>query len=411
MIIFLVTILITVGLQCPTAQAKSQCRPHHGTNPNFGRVFVYDNYNSLKQTHYRLEHIKSNAMKFDPVALTQLGLLLYQGKFGAFTAEKDVDKARVYLEQAAAQGYAPAMVTLGDMYAKGCLGLPNKRKALELYVLSSRYGYSPGQFKAGSVISAIEDDQFNNPGDREKLLLAKMYLTMASKDKTGGLSRQAMGNARRLGNDLETGILSPPDRHALHRLDRWNIHAHDDKWIPNDFALSYYDHLWDEGGKIYLQHRMMTGDAAGIFRLGNISYHGYGWNEQNYEEAEKLFRIAAIKGYAPAYYMLGKMYRNGEWLDQNDKMGYRLMGKAARRGVPAAMVDYAIMSVEGQGKPKNYKIAYYYLTMAQDLGWFHGDLKRSTQTMLDLLTREVNPRQQAKIQKIVQKKLKRGFCF
>lgn len=65
-----------------------------------------------------------------------------------------------------------------------------------------------------------------------------------------------------------------------------------------------------------LGQRAEEGDAAAQYMLG-LSYMGGSGVEQNYAEAAKWLRLAALQGQAAAQFTLGYLYQEGKGVTKN----------------------------------------------------------------------------------------------
>ena len=91
------------------------------------------------------------------------------------------------------------------------------------------------------------------------------------------------------------------------------------------------------------------------------------FNEKNYEEAFRLYSLAADIGSAQAQYDLGCMHENGQGTKKNNAEAVRLYGLAADQGLADAQNDLGNMYRLGLGVSKSYKeaVRLYRLAAAQ----------------------------------------------
>ena len=89
------------------------------------------------------------------------------------------------------------------------------------------------------------------------------------------------------------------------------------------------------------------------------------YDDGNYEEALKWYRLAAGKGYAAAQYMLGYMYLNGIAVEKDEGKGIELIQKAANRGNTQAQLVLGIAYYDGTGVEQNYEEAMKWLLKAE----------------------------------------------
>mgnify|MGYP001317948826 CR=1 FL=1 len=74
----------------------------------------------------------------------------------------------------------------------------------------------------------------------------------------------------------------------------------------------------------------------------------------NYEEAVRVFRIAAEKGNKYAQHCLGVMLHKGLGVKQNQKESFKWLELAAKQGLSQANFDLGILIYHKKGIPENY---------------------------------------------------------
>ena len=89
---------------------------------------------------------------------------------------------------------------------------------------------------------------------------------------------------------------------------------------------------------------------------------------KNYDEAARLFKLAAAKNDEIAQYMLGNCYANAHGVARDDAEAARLFKLAADRGNPLAQNDLARLYEKGLGVPKNTSEAMRLYRAAADQG-------------------------------------------
>ena len=77
------------------------------------------------------------------------------------------------------------------------------------------------------------------------------------------------------------------------------------------------------------------------------------YNEDNYEEAVKLFRLAAEKGYARAQCNLGVCYEYGRGVEQSYEEAVKLYKLAAEQGNAIAQCNLGYCYKISQGVEKS----------------------------------------------------------
>jgi TPR repeat protein len=88
------------------------------------------------------------------------------------------------------------------------------------------------------------------------------------------------------------------------------------------------------------------GHANAQYNLGTLYQVGQGV-PQNYKEAVKWFRKAAIQGNDSAQYNLGVMYQKRQGVDQNYEKAFEWFSKAAIKGIDTAQFNLGLMYQKG----------------------------------------------------------------
>jgi TPR repeat protein len=76
---------------------------------------------------------------------------------------------------------------------------------------------------------------------------------------------------------------------------------------------------------------------------------------ENYEEAVKIFRIAAEKGDKYSQHCLGVMLYKGQGVKKDYKESFKWLNLAAKQGLSQAKFDLGILIYYKKGIPENYK--------------------------------------------------------
>lgn len=92
------------------------------------------------------------------------------------------------------------------------------------------------------------------------------------------------------------------------------------------------------------------------------------YDNQNYSEALPLLQKAAEQNSAAAQYLLGRMYYNGDGVEQNDSISAYWMEKAANLNNSDAQGNLGLYHIYGVGVEQNYDKAIHWLTIAADEG-------------------------------------------
>lgn len=119
----------------------------------------------------------------------------------------------------------------------------------------------------------------------------------------------------------------------------------------------------DNAKKRTLEVTAKQGDAVAQYELGVIYSI-----EENYDEAVRLFRLAADQGNLLALHRLGTSYYWGHGVPQDYKEASRLFRVAANQGVASAQYMLAISYQDGKGVPQDQKEYMRYLGLAADQG-------------------------------------------
>jgi TPR repeat protein len=88
----------------------------------------------------------------------------------------------------------------------------------------------------------------------------------------------------------------------------------------------------------------------------------------DYEEAAKWFRLAAEQGGSYAQNFLGVMYRDGEGVPQNDAEAVKWFLLAAKQGHARAQLYLGMMCANGRGLPENDAEAVKWYRQAAEQG-------------------------------------------
>ena len=76
---------------------------------------------------------------------------------------------------------------------------------------------------------------------------------------------------------------------------------------------------------------------------------------QDYNEAARWFRLAAVQGYTEAQYNLGVVYQRGNGVAQDYKEAVRWWMLAAQQGLANAQFNLGQMYRRGEGVAQDYK--------------------------------------------------------
>ena len=124
---------------------------------------------------------------------------------------------------------------------------------------------------------------------------------------------------------------------------------------------------------------------------------------QNYQEAEKWYRLAAEQGYASAQDNLGYIYFIGKGVVQDYKETVKWYRLAAEQGDVDAQNNLGVMYVKGKGITQDYIFARMWFNLAAN----NGDI--NAKENLDRIAKEMNPSQIADAQRMTQDCEKRNY--
>ena len=92
----------------------------------------------------------------------------------------------------------------------------------------------------------------------------------------------------------------------------------------------------------------------------------------NPQKAARIYRVLAQRGNIKAMHRLGKMYLNGDGVQQDYKKAFHLINRAAKQGDTNARCELALMYQRGLGVKMNLRAAYTLYKMAADSGSAQG---------------------------------------
>jgi uncharacterized protein len=94
---------------------------------------------------------------------------------------------------------------------------------------------------------------------------------------------------------------------------------------------------------------VLTAASAGPLENAAAAYR-----QGEYATALRIIRPLARKGYAPAQFRLGLIYRNGNGVPQDYGEALKWYRKAADQGNAAAQRNLGVMLAKGLGGPQDY---------------------------------------------------------
>jgi len=124
---------------------------------------------------------------------------------------------------------------------------------------------------------------------------------------------------------------------------------------------------------------------------------------QNYTEAVKWYRLAAVQGNAVAQFNLGLIYAKGESVPQDYTEAAKWYRLAAEQGDTEAQANLGTMYINGEGVIQNDIDAYMWVSIAAS----SGDLK--TLEILDLVAKRMTAAEISKAQDLARECLSKNY--
>jgi len=113
---------------------------------------------SISEANEHLEKLREKAVKGDPVAQNDIGVIYAKG----VRVPQDSTEALKWYKKSAGQGFAPALYNIGIMYAKGYGVTKSLSKAFSMYKKAAKLGFSDAQNSLGVLYAKGEGVQQNN---------------------------------------------------------------------------------------------------------------------------------------------------------------------------------------------------------------------------------------------------------
>ncbi len=109
------------------------------------------------------------------------------------------------------------------------------------------------------------------------------------------------------------------------------------------------------------------GDASAQFRLGRMYLNGDGVN-QDYAKAFEWYQKSANQGNNEAQTLMGHMYYDGKGVNQDYTKAFEWFQKAANQGQPLAQIFLGFMYYDGEGVRQDYAKAFEWFQKAANQG-------------------------------------------
>ena len=215
-------------------------------------------------------------------AQTQLGMMYSLGRGGV---QQDYKKAFKWLSKAAEQGHILAQGCLGVAYARGEGVQQDYMKAFELTAKAAEKGNRDAQAFLGSLYIEGSGVQQNYQKAAEWFIKAAEQGAVLAQTNLGAMYAQGLG-----------------------------VQQNNQKAIE------------------WLTKAAEQGNMDAVFNLGVIYT-----KQRDYKKAYELYSAIAFQGHANAQNMLGEMFFNGDWVDQDFEQAAAWFLKAAEQGHPLAI--------------------------------------------------------------------------
>ena len=147
----------------------------------------------------------------------------------------------------------------------------------------------------------------------------------------------------------------------------WHL-AH--PWEPTEMQILTLTSL-SEGGALrwlqWLRGAAEQGYAYAQVNLGRMYREGWGVPQDD-AEAVRWYRLAAAQGNAYAHYPLGLLYAEGRGVPRDDAEAVRWYRLSAEQGYADAQTTLGFMYTEGRGVPQDYTEAVRWYRLAAEQG-------------------------------------------
>jgi TPR repeat protein len=125
------------------------------------------------------------------------------------------------------------------------------------------------------------------------------------------------------------------------------------------------------------------GNSAAQYNIGLMYYEGKGV-AQDYKEAVRWYRLAALQGYAMAQLNLGGMYDAGKGVAQDYKEAVRFYSLSAKQNNYRAQYNLGVMYYEGTGVLQDYFRSHMWFNIGA-VGGF-SDSAKARDTLARMMT-------------------------
>ncbi|XP_040563277.1 protein sel-1 homolog 2 [Lepeophtheirus salmonis] len=125
----------------------------------------------------------------------------------------------------------------------------------------------------------------------------------------------------------------------------------------------------------YYQFLADNGDVQVQVGLGTLYYQGGRGMDKDHSLALKYFKRGADAGNPVAMAYLGKLYLEGEVVEQSNETALLYFSKSAEALNPIGQTGMGMLYLEGRGVKANYGIAFTYFEKAAEQNWVEGQLQ------------------------------------
>ena len=290
---------------------------------------------------------------------------------------EDYATALKYLRPLAEQGYGPAKRQLGLMYEKGRGVLQDYSEAVKWLGKAVEKGNVKAKHDLARLENALRADGnwppsptiTYNPEDLERLRrtntcpkcdLRGANLHGARLDNTGITIAAATGAI----NIPEITLSKVASKKTLEVKPKARV-----AFASNDKAgmAAHRRGDWTTALRRF-KFRAEQKDLIAQYAIGVMYEHGRGVS-QNYAEAFKWYRKAAVRGYTRAQFNLGWMYKHGKGVRKDNAEAVKWWRKTAKQGLAKGQFNLGVSYVDGKGVWMDQFLAHVWLSVSAANGY------------------------------------------
>lgn len=291
----------------------------------------------------------TSAIAGSPTGQYNLGRMFANGK-ATSDGTSDYKDAAWWYRKAAEQGHPTAQNNLGDCYEKGKGVEQDYELALKWYRKAAAQDSAAGHYSLGCCYE-------NGIGVEQDIKEALYHYEKAMNLKD---SRAKVAYER----------LSIGDN----RVKKSGVHK-------NNLGRKYEQGIGvaqsDEKAVACYRESAAEGCPEGLYNLGRMYANGKAtfWGHPDYEEALKLYRLAADQGLALAQNRLGECYQKGVGVELNFKEAISWFQQAAAQGYDLAYFNLGVCYENGYGCRVDYLQAKNYYSLGRESDYGDGRTK------------------------------------